>query len=137
MSIVGVARLWLGTPYVRGAAVRGVGCDCVGLARGVWADVTGAERPPEAPAWRPDWAVAWPRRLMDLGRAHMLVLDPSAASAGDLVALRPASRARPAHVGILSDGGGFIHASEARGVVEVPLSAWAARIVWAARFPAA
>ena len=134
--MIEVARAWIGTPYVRGAAVRGLGCDCVGLARGVWADVTGAAAPPPAPAWRPDWAVSWPRLLMELGRAHMLALDPPAAVAGDLVALRPSSRSRPAHVGILSDGGGFIHASEAHGVVEVPLSAWAARIVWAARFPA-
>lgn len=34
-AIVAEARTWLGTPYHDHASVRGVGCDCTGLHRGI------------------------------------------------------------------------------------------------------
>ena len=40
--VVAAARGWLGTPYHEQASVQGVGCDCLGLARGVWREVVGA-----------------------------------------------------------------------------------------------
>ena len=40
---VAAARLWTGTPYHHQASLRGVGCDCLGLVRGVWRDLYGAE----------------------------------------------------------------------------------------------
>ena len=45
---VAAARLWLGTPYVHQASARGAGSDCLGLVRGVWRALYGAEpeRPP-------------------------------------------------------------------------------------------
>lgn len=133
--VIAAARRWIGTPYVRGAAAEGLGCDCIGLARGVWAEVAGVSVPPPAPPWSPDWAVSLPRLLSALGRSIMIEIEPRAAGPGDLVAIRRTS-GRPAHIGILSDDGRIIHASEACGVVEVPLSAWAGRIALAFRFPA-
>ena len=47
-AVIAAARGWLGTPYHDQASVRGVGCDCLGLLRGVWRDLYGAE-PEEAP----------------------------------------------------------------------------------------
>jgi NlpC/P60 family putative phage cell wall peptidase len=41
--VVAAARDWLGTPYHDQASVGGVGCDCLGLARGVWREVVGPE----------------------------------------------------------------------------------------------
>jgi cell wall-associated NlpC family hydrolase len=35
-DIVEEARSWLGTPYHHQAALKGVGCDCIGLLRGVY-----------------------------------------------------------------------------------------------------
>ncbi|MFD0934795.1 peptidase P60, partial [Methylobacterium trifolii] len=35
-DVVAQARLWLGTPYRHQASLAGVGCDCLGLLRGVW-----------------------------------------------------------------------------------------------------
>jgi len=35
-EVVAAARAWLGTPYRHRASVRGAGCDCLGLLRGVW-----------------------------------------------------------------------------------------------------
>jgi NlpC/P60 family putative phage cell wall peptidase len=45
-TIVAEARSWIGTPYRHQASLKGVGCDCLGLVRGVWRAVLGAE--PEA-----------------------------------------------------------------------------------------
>ena len=50
-----VARRFLGTPYRHQGSRRGVGCDCLGLLRGVWRELQGAE--PEDPGpYRVDWA---------------------------------------------------------------------------------
>jgi NlpC/P60 family putative phage cell wall peptidase len=35
-TIVAETRAWLGTPYRHQASLKGVGCDCLGLVRGVW-----------------------------------------------------------------------------------------------------
>src|SRR5690348_8306068 len=56
-EIVGIARQWIGTPYVHQASLKGVGCDCLGLLRGTWRELTGAE-PEETPPYSPDWAEA-------------------------------------------------------------------------------
>ena len=42
-EIVGAARAWLGTPYRHRASTPGAGCDCLGLVRGVWRTLYGAE----------------------------------------------------------------------------------------------
>ena len=44
---------WIGTPYRYGASAKGVGCDCLGLVRGVWRALYGKEPekvPPPASA---------------------------------------------------------------------------------------
>ena len=38
-AIVAEAHRWIGTPYRHQASLRGVGCDCLGLLRGVWREV--------------------------------------------------------------------------------------------------
>ena len=48
------ARRWIGTPYRHQGTRLGVGCDCLGLVRGVWRALYGAE--PETPGpYSPDW----------------------------------------------------------------------------------
>jgi len=47
--VIGAARSWLDTPYHDQASLRGVGCDCLGLARGVWREVVGPEPFPIPP----------------------------------------------------------------------------------------
>jgi cell wall-associated NlpC family hydrolase len=42
-AIVAEARSWIGTPYQHQASLKGVGCDCLGLLRGVWRAVIGDE----------------------------------------------------------------------------------------------
>ena len=52
--ITNITRSWLGTPYRHQMSLKGVGCDCVGLVRGVWREVGGGVV--EVPAYSPDWA---------------------------------------------------------------------------------
>ena len=55
-AVIAAARGWLGTPYHDQASLRGVGCDCLGLARGVWREVVGDEPFPTPPYSR-DWGL--------------------------------------------------------------------------------
>ena len=48
-DVVAAARAWIGTPYRHQASAKGVGCDCLGLVRGVYAEIVG--RVPEPPAY--------------------------------------------------------------------------------------
>lgn len=41
--IVAETRDWIGTPYRHQASLKGVGCDCLGLVRGVWRAVVVTE----------------------------------------------------------------------------------------------
>ena len=127
------ARAWIGTPYVLSAALRGVGCDCIGLVRVVWSDVTGQPAPPPPP-WRADWANASARPLVHAARHYLEPVPLEAARRGDVVVLR-LNRGREAHCGILEQGGQFIHAMEGVGVVCVPFAAYRAGLSFAARFP--
>ena len=56
-DIIAEARAWIGTPYRHQASLKGVGCDCLGLVRGVWRALHGGE-PERTPAYAPDWAEA-------------------------------------------------------------------------------
>ncbi len=134
-GVLAIARRWIGTPYVAGAALRGVGCDCVGLLRGVWAEATG--RPvPKVPGWRADWMLAPGRPLAAALRAHCRPLSPQAAGPGAFVVFHGAAAGRREHhCGILAPEGRVIHAVERHGVVEVALADMGARITQAATVP--
>ncbi|WP_454273303.1 peptidase [Roseovarius sp. MBR-154] len=114
-AVIAAALAWRGTPWHRAASLRGVGCDCVGLIRGVVRDVTGVDIP--APPWSPDWPTATPEPLIAAARRWLLPLDPGAAHPGDVVTLR-LGHLRAAHAGILVPGG-IVHATERAGVVRV------------------
>jgi NlpC/P60 family putative phage cell wall peptidase len=136
-EVVAAARSWLGTPYHDQASVRGVGCDCLGLARGVWRDVVGPETFAMPPYSR-DWGETGPHEVLAEGaRAEMLEVAASEAGPGALVLFRMMPRAIAKHLGILTGADIFIHAHERLGVIEEPLTqAWRRRIAFAFRFPA-
>ncbi len=129
-AIVEAARLWIGTPYRHQASLKGAGCDCLGLIRGVWREVHGQE-PAPVPPYTPDWSEpAGEERLWD---AAARLLAAGTGGPGDLLLFRMRPGAVAKHLGIQSAPGAFIHAMSGHGVLESPLSApWAARIV--ARF---
>ena len=137
-AVVAAARGWLGTPYRHQASVRGEGADCLGLIRGVWRELLGAE--PEAPPpYGPDWAeVGGEETLLAAARRWLAEIPVEAAAVGDVVLFRMAPCAIAKHVGILTAPDRFIHAYDRLGVIEEALTtAWARRIAFAFRFPAA
>lgn len=127
------ARAWIGTPYVLGAALIGAGCDCVGLLRGVWSDVTG-QPAPDPPPWRADWSSSSARPLVAAARQYLHPVPLQLAQPGDAVVLR-IKQTREAHCGILESGERLIHAVERVGVVCVPFDAYRPGLAYAARFP--
>lgn len=138
-QIVEAARSWIGTPYVHQNAVKGAGCDCLGLLRGVWRDVLGPE--PEAiPAYSMDWSE--PQGDERLWQAALRHLRPKALhdeAAGDVLLFRMRSGAVAKHLGLAGRIGpeaSFIHAYSGHGVTESPLSApWRRRVVARFEFP--
>jgi len=134
--IVKAARRWLGTPYHDQASVRGVGCDCLGLIRGVWREVLGDE-PMPVPPYSRDWGETGPVEVLaEAARAAMIELPIEDARTGDVVLFRMRAGAIAKHAGILSPSQRFIHAYERTGVIEEILTpAWQRRISFAFRFP--
>jgi len=134
--IVKAARRWIGTPYHDQASVRGVGCDCLGLLRGVWRDVVGPE-PMPVPPYSRDWGETGPVEVLaQAARVAMQELDVSEARTGDVILFRMRAGAIAKHVGILSGQSRFIHAYERTGVIEEYLTpTWQRRIAFAFRFP--
>ncbi len=138
-DIVAQARLWIGTPYVHQASVRGAGADCLGLVRGLWREIYGAE-PEAVPAYTPDWGEVGHDELL-LGGALRNLEPAEIEAAGDLLVFRMRQGAVAKHLGIQTEtgaGASFIHAYDRHGTVESPLSQpWRARIAGRFRFPSA
>jgi len=134
--IIAAARGWLGTPYHDQASVRGVGCDCLGLVRGVWRDVVGDE-PLPLPRYSRDWGETGTREpLAEASRTVMLEVPVTEMTPGALILFRMRAGAVAKHCGILTAPERFVHAYERTGVVEVPLDhAWRRRIAFAFLFP--
>lgn len=138
-EVVAEARAWLGTPYLHQASLRGVGSDCLGLLRGVWRALCGAE-PQTVPAYTMDWSEASHDETMLTAAARWLAPKPlDAAETGDVIVFRMRAGFVAKHVGIVSDVGAhpkFIHAYTGHGVVENALTApWARRIAGRFEFP--
>jgi NlpC/P60 family putative phage cell wall peptidase len=135
-DVIATARSWLGTPYHDQASLRGVGCDCLGLARGVWRDVVGRE-PFPIPTYSRDWGETGPHEVLAAGaRRMMLEIAPADAGPGALILFRMTPRAIAKHVGIMTEPDSFIHSYERLGVVEESLTpGWRRRIAFAFLFP--
>lgn len=135
-KVIAAARSWLGTPYHDQASLCGVGCDCLGLARGVWREVVGPEPFPMPPYSR-DWAETGAREVLAEGaRSMMIEVEPAQAPPGALVLFRMMPRAIAKHVGILTGPESFLHAYERLGVIEQSLTLpWRRRIAFAFLFP--
>jgi len=137
---VAIARRWLGTPYVHQAAAEGAGADCLGLIRGIWRELNGAE-PEEPPAYTGDWAECGGEETLWQAATRHLVPVPAEAelAAGQVLLFRMREGAIAKHLGLLSLAGAaprFIHAYTYHGVIESPLTPpWKGRIVARFRFP--
>lgn len=138
-KVVASARAWIGTPYRHQASCKGAGTDCLGLLRGVWREVLGAE-PERAPAYSKDWSE--PARIETLWHAAERHLVPKLLgdeAPGDVLLFRMREGSVAKHLGLAGEVGDhatFIHAYSGHAVVESPLSTpWRRRIVARFKFP--
>lgn len=128
--VMTVARSWLGTPYHHQAAVKGAGCDCLGLIRGVYREVAGRE-PETPPPYSRDWGeMRGEETLLGAARRHLRELERGAAiQPGDVLVFRMRKGAIAKHAGIVTETrhgapARMIHAQEGVGVAEISLSRW-------------
>jgi NlpC/P60 family putative phage cell wall peptidase len=135
-AIVAEARAWIGTPYRHQASLKGVGCDCLGLVRGVWRAVCGAE-PEPVPAYAPDWAEASRREALALAAGrHMAEIDVAGIAPGDLILFRWRRGLAAKHAAIVTASDLMVHAHDGAAVAEVALAPWwRRRLAFAFRFP--
>lgn len=131
-AILAEARDWIGTPYQHQASTKGAGADCLGLIRGVWRALYGAE-PELASPYTPDWAEReGAETLRDAARRHLIEIDVADATPGDVLLFRMDARSPMKHAAILDEDGRLIHAYWARAVVRSRFAPW-----WRARCAAA
>lgn len=135
-AIIAAARGWIGTPYRHQASLKGVGCDCLGLVRGVWREVVGPE-PEAVPPYAPDWAEAGLRETMaEAGERHFVRVPIGQAGAGDVLLFRWRAHLPAKHAAIMTDAASMVHAHDGAAVAEVPLCGWWRRhLAFAFRFP--
>lgn len=138
-AIIEEARRWIGTPYVHQASAHGAGTDCLGLLRGVWRSLYGAE-PEVVPPYTLDWSeTQGEERLWDAATRHLTPSPLSSEALADVLLFRMRNGAVAKHLGIQSRTGAearFIHAYSRHGVVESALSQpWRRRLVARFVFP--
>lgn len=125
------AKQWIGTPYQHQASLKGVGCDCLGLVRGVWRALYGDE-PEPTPSYRADWAeVSGEELLLEAARRWMIEIPIKAARPGDVLLFRMTPEAAIKHCALISHSGPpgrIVHAYWGRAVTESWLGDW-----WASR----
>jgi NlpC/P60 family putative phage cell wall peptidase len=135
-ALVTEARSWIGTRYRHQASVKGVGCDCLGLVRGVWRNCIGAE--PEAPPpYAPDWAEAGGAdTLAAAALRHLVPIAPAQFGKGDVLLFRWRDGCVAKHAAIASSAESMIHAHDGAAVCEVAIAPWwRRRLAYAFAFP--
>jgi len=133
--VIAAARAWLGTPYHHQASLMGVGCDCLGLLRGVWRDVVGSETL-GLPPYSPDWGEVRAEEVLRDGCAGCMIPVEEPAQPGDVVLFRMRSWAIAKHVGILVAPDRMVHGHSVHGVLEQAITAaWWQRAAFVFRFP--
>lgn len=135
-DIVAAARGWIGTPYRHQASLKLVGCDCLGLVRGVWRETVGAE-PQTIPSYGAGWTDAGTLDVLAeaCGR-YALQVPYTEFEAGDILLFRWRRHLPARHAGIASSAALMVHAQEGAAAAEIPLNGWWRRhLAYAFRFP--
>jgi NlpC/P60 family putative phage cell wall peptidase len=134
-QIVAEARRWIGTPYRHQASLLGVGCDCLGLVRGVWRAVVGPE-PEDLPPYPPDWAEGSGRdALIQAADRHLVPVPEGGFGPGDVLVFRLSPHGAARHLGVAVSETAMVHAHDGAVVAEVSLAGWRRRIAGCWSFP--
>ncbi|GJE17608.1 NlpC/P60 family protein [Methylobacterium marchantiae] len=140
--IVAEARGWIGTPYRHQASLKGVGCDCLGLVRGVWREFLGPE-PETAPPYSASWAESAAHGadpMAEAARRHLVAMPALSEiyepAAGEVLLFAFRLHLPAKHCAIACGGGTMIHAHDGAAVTEVAVTRWWRRhMVHVFRFP--
>ena len=134
--IAALARDWIGTPYRHQASLKGVGCDCLGLVRGVWREL-GLEEPETVPPYASGWAEATGEEaLAEAAQRNLQEIPCTEFATGDLLLFRWRPHLPAKHAGIATSASSMVHAQDHARVAEIALSGWWRRhLSHAFRFP--
>jgi NlpC/P60 family putative phage cell wall peptidase len=135
-QIAAEARSWIATPYQHQASLKDIGCDCLGLVRGVWRALYAGE-PEPVPAYAPDWAEAGGREaLVEAARRHLVEIAPEQFATGDVLLFRWRAGFPAKHAAIVTAPALMVHAHDGAAVAEVAIAPWwRRRLAYAFRFP--
>ena len=123
------------TPHGHQASLKDIGCDCLGLLRGVWKVVMGAE-PELPPPYSPDWAEAGADTLVAAARKYLVEVNPEAFEPGDVLLFRWRDNLPAKHCAIATSQDTMVHAHDGACVTEVAFLPWWRRhLACAFRFP--
>lgn len=146
--VVEIAREWIDTPYHHQGSVKGAGTDCLGLMRGIWRELYGAE--PEMP---PPYSQTWgdyDKRETMLEAAERNLEKVAMASNSARFVVRPREvhwepgavmffRRTPGvvakHCAVLSGPETMVHAYSGVGVRETSVGIWDKHVAGIFRFP--
>ena len=133
--IIETARSWIDTPYQHQASVKGTGCDCLGLIRGVWREIYGPE-PMNVPPYSANWEEKGPEMLHDAAQKCLTPIDDNELKPGDVMLFRMKRGVPCRHIAIAAGPTTIIHAYWGRAVVESHLvNYWQRRWAYSFSFP--
>jgi len=124
-QIVEITRSWIGTPYHHQESIKGEGCDCLGLLRGVWREFYGSENPEPMPNYSPSWGdhrVDDP--LMMVAKKYFVEFKGKEPREGDLLLFRMRRGMAVKHCAIVSGPNTMIHAYSLHQVREEEITDW-------------
>lgn len=135
-AVAAAARRWVGTPWLHQGSLRGAGCDCIGLLRGLWRELVGAE-PLAVPPYTTDWCETGRQEVLTEALGRVLPPWPEPCPGpGAVVVFRMRRGAVAKHCGVMVAPGRFVHARERLGVIEEAFGpAWARRGIARFGFP--
>lgn len=135
-QVIAAARSWIGTPYRHQASCKQVGCDCLGLLRGVWREVVG-EEPELPPPYSSDWAEAsGEETLAKAARRYLEEITFGDILPGDVLLFRWRMHLPAKHCAILVSEERMVHAHDGAAVAEIYFASWwRRRLAYAFRFP--
>jgi len=136
-KVVTLARSWIGTPYHNKAATKGVGVDCIGLIRGIWAEFYDKPIPPV-----PHYSSRWSGRnkgeelLLNAAASYLEEVPKDTRGPGIVLGFRFHPSGIAQHCGVMTNETDMVHSHSGREVYEVTLGQrWERLVVAAYRFP--
>ena len=136
-KIIEISKTWVGTPFRHQSSVKGSGCDCIGLVRGVWREFYGREEPEKLPPYQPHWFEVNQRDpLLNFGKRYLVEVPAEEMMPSDVLVFRMKEGMSAKHCGIITSQDTMIHAYSGQAVFEVSLGHhWYRKVAAVLRFP--